>query len=655
MLPHRYDAPESAMYSYTEQTLPCIPQSRWMQMLPDVVVRAAVVVANVATQMSGHNPARMFYYNCLAENGWRSNFYNEAVDLAVGMAMVQAAQNVCRHPLEAIDRCAGDALTLLVSKYILEFRELAAVCSQEQVMGASQNIALLNDQYMRIQQLQNPQQGQMYPGQYPGQPQAGMQYGAPIQVPGGRPGYPQGNLSYGGGMGYGQAYQGNPTVSLGSAGGGTDDRYAQRGGAAPVDRYNTQAPASPSLSQSDYYRGRTPAPLSAPPSTEPVSTPQPAKKYTVTDWKPSSKQYYRAVYSLDEYEATYTKFGDVVIENLNPIGENQMDRQAHSLTLGSDPIVPRTEVISRAFSEAVNLKKVSEEPRGSGDGNGEKVSEYVWPKVLLSSWLEDLIFSGKQHQRASQGKDTENGVFRCFAVLTKPFATPLDISELIEENEEDTNLTTFLEIKERILETNRKAKAVGETERATGQAIAAFAVELNRHMTGMVNSFLKNNLSLTGVEIDDFVDDIADLRDFLKASYSSAYAEAFDRFEHDMAPEIFKVQHHDFEDEQRPALAYLDKDGVEKEADNVTFLSTAYSLTYINVLASELNLNLKGEALLIKESIIPLLYHAAKSVFCKKEWMGILPTQHLVITADGVVYKLHKGYMGHESYLISKP
>lgn len=668
MLPHRYDAPESAMYSYTEQTLPAVPQCQWMQQLPEVVVRAAVVVANIATQSAGQNAARMFYYNCLSENGWRSNYFNEVVDLAVGMSVVMATQNVVQHPMQAIDRCAGDAVTLLLSKYILEFRELGSLCSQEQVAGAGQNMGSLNDQYMRIAQLRQAPAQQAYPqGAYPqGYPQAGAYpnsgaYSSAIPVPGGRPAYPapQGNLAYGG-YPSGGAYQGSSNVSLGSGSGQPDDRYAQRG--APNDRFAQSAavtrpvpgPVEPSLSQAAYYTPRGTNTTTAPQSAGPVSPAQTSTEYSVKNWRPSPKQYYRAAYSLDEYEATYTKFGDIIIENLNPIGEEEMDRRAHTLVLGSTPVVARQEVITRLTSESAEMKKAIDDVRmGASEETELKVAEYVWPKILLSSWLEDLIFSGKQHQRDVQKEQAENSVFRCFAVLTKPYATPLDFNELIFKEAGVTKFKTFLEVKELIIDINRKARVLAQEEGSISQSLIAFGVELNRRMTKMLNAFLKYNLSLESVELDDFIEDIADLRDYLKKSFSSAYAEALDRYEYDTVPELFKTQLQGFETEQRMNLVEIGKDGEVDGADNVTFLSAAYSLTYLDALSSELNLNVGKEGLLIKESISPVLFNAAKSLFCKKEWLGIIPTEHLLITSDNVIYQLRKGYMGHESYLIS--
>ena len=656
MLPHRSDVLEFPQYSYTEQTLPCLPQCSWLQQFPDVVTRAAVSVANTVTQAAQQNPARTFYYNCCCENNWRNNFFTEAVDFAVSMAVVMASRGLCRHPVEAVDRTAQDTVSLMVSKYIYEFRELQAFCSPEQVNAAFQNMTTLNEQMQAINMMRQGGQLPMQQG-YPQPNQGYQQYGQgnSIQVPGrGNPygqqyqapgQYPQGNLSYGNNT----PQYGAPATLGGHQQAAPEDRFTQRA-SAMLDRYErVNGNEQPNLKQGEYFQGRDK------PLPEPIKAPEagdPDKKYTIADWKPTASQYCLRAYSYDQKYPTYEfragELCEIVDKNFKGI---DMDRAAHTL---GQPKSYNTGDWKAAFTkleENVNVMQKTVSATAIEDElvDGSEATAYVWPKVVLTSWLDDMIFVGRQHQRRAQKDNMKNNVFCCFGILAKPYTTFIDVMKYMDSPKPEK----FEEVKNFIFKIGYFADHDDDLSESAKASMVSFGIEVNRVMTKYINDFLAIGLSLTGVNIDSFVDDIEGLRSYLKNNHSTRYAEAYDQFEHDLVNRVFAESNYEIAEMQRAALFDPDSEDAENAA-TLTFLSTGYCLAYLDVLDSDLNLNVQKEPRLLTEGSMPLLFKTAKTVFGKKQYLDMKPAKYLVITRDNVIYEIHKGYLGHEAYMIIK-
>jgi hypothetical protein len=87
----------------------------------------------------------------------------------------------------------------------------------------------------------------------------------------------------------------------------------------------------------------------------------------------------------------------------------------------------------------------------------------------------------------------------------------------------------------------------------------------------------------------------------------------------------------------------------------MSFIPINYSLTYVDILGSELAIEIGDmEPLRIDERQTPMLYELASSLFTQMEAWPYMSVNNLIITRDDQIYRLHKGYLMSGSYLISR-
>jgi len=145
MLPHLMDRAETQLSQYASNNPPCVPRVPVMPDAEPVLVFAAAAVANEASRVATQSMARMFCYNCLAENGWNNPQFAEVVKLACDAAVIRVRSNQATTVGSIIVESAIEVLTLYASMLVISYTDLARALPQEAVNSAANNHRVYTD------------------------------------------------------------------------------------------------------------------------------------------------------------------------------------------------------------------------------------------------------------------------------------------------------------------------------------------------------------------------------------------------------------------------------------------------------------------------------------------------------------------------------
>lgn len=673
MLPYRTDAYERQPVQYPPGAPPTVPA---IQVPPEIQAYLPHIASELATEASmtaRETPLRMFCFNLLSYNNWVNTEYAELVSDVAFNAALDLRKGLAASVAQILPMKVADGYRLWISAKLHQYPELKSQLTPQMVDATLNYLGIYNALKQEILMMKNNLglNGSMPVMGY-GQPQYAPQYAVQAQYPqppmqqpymgqyppqgyGAPPGmmYPPRAPEYGssvyGPQGASQAAMnrfqpqdtqtrlGAPTAPTAGLNAPTVNQ------AAYFDRYNSQV-------QSAQQRHYQPSP-SVP---TPVMETPPMMQYTREDWIPSIQQPYRMLVDTFRYETYYERNGDTVIELIKPL-ENPMNREQHAISLlgKSFPLdgVLRQEQIYSAGKDLAAIQRRDLEDVINADNmadieNIDVIQTYVDTTWAVDALLEDAILRTRLAYRKHRQTATGCGIYRSFATIARAVDTLESYS------------TAFNDVMEQrtLLDVAKKLRSIGLVcADVTGDNadrhldMALYCYEIDSWLTETVNRFLKHNLSLKQLSIDSFTDDIADLRPYLQDHFNSNYATAYDRFEYDL---LGRRKMNPVDDE---ALQSLKESFDVKEEDGFTlsFIPVNYSLTYVDVVSKELRLNLQpDESLLIQERQTPVMYELASSLFNQMEAWPYIAFNNLLITKDFKQYRLYKGYLGIDSYLI---
>lgn len=686
-LPFRADILERPIVQYQPQMPPFLPPPR-LVLMPEIEYlrpQVATMIANEIGVKSYGNPARVFMYNQMSGNNWQNQDYGDVIDFTMNMIAINIRKGIYRTAEQGIGDAVSQATTMFASKRIFEYPEIKGMCAPQVVDAAMQNLQLYNNLNQEINSMNRQPTSFPNPGTFqpnPTQPHQSPYPPYPVDPRMAPQGYPQGYDPRMVPQGYPQGFdprmvpQGYPPVfdpRMAPPGyqAGYDPRFDPRNQQYPGQFQQAQAPTpgmgsrfgvGPSnenpISQTQFFDRHNRQP------SRPEVTPPPApveEVATEADWAPSASQPYKSLINPDLYEKRYSFTTDssgsrIVMESI--VTGDKMDREKHAIMMLGDSFkldgVLRQELVGDSAAELANIKSdvleaATVTTTASDDSNKEAVIDFVYPNWFVDPFLESAIFEGKVKQKIHQ-KNHEAGVYRYFVTVAKPVITKESHRQVLPDLAGCKNFATLAKRLYSIGATVEEQSHLSPMKEPTLTDMVMYCNQIEMVLTDLVNDFLKNKLSLSGLKIDSFVEDINDVRKYLETKYSTAFAAAYDRFELEVCQSgLFQPMSEETE-------AVLTSELKPEDTDDVifTFIPVDHSITYIGLLDRELNFNVgKNDTLLIREAISPVLFKIAESLYAHKKAMGV--TLHdLLVTSDNVVYKLHKGYLGFDSYLISR-
>ena len=649
----RYDMPMHQVLMFHLESPPATPQLTFSQDMTPVIRPLLATIANIAGSEVGKSPARTFSFNLLAMNNWNNPAYGEVCQMAVNLLALYVTQRRFNDYSQGLIAAATDALKYFAAIQLVTNQMLVQV-SPPDFVGNARNIAqewsgistmfpqpgfgqpMMSNQGMGMQgsypqQFQQPMQQQQFPQQFPQNPQA---FGGGMPNMGN-----QVTTRFGNNQPQSMPGFGNPGRGFGSGTIGSNLGAPNQGGVV--------MPGAPGVG-----RSFTPPVQHAPvmmPTTVPLIEVDNSygedDELSVADWFPSHDQYYRTAFNRRTHYNVFT-YGedDVVIESINLLQESEVDRSKHTLT--SIPRAHAYDVNARVEAVEATANTLQAITTVGLEEAGIDVKEYIKSGWLATPTLELALFDARASRLALTVSEDPPSIFRCFSVVAKPFVSRISLEQIMHRLCSKTSFAEIArEMKDQIAVISRMVKDgnPGATD------VDLFLSEVENLLTDTINDFIANKLSLPSVTISDFVGDIGGLHEYLSRSYGYIYENALDAYETVFVDMVMSG----LDKEAHTALAdMVSVPGLGEEC--YTFLAQRYSFTFIDLWDSELGLGLEEVgAVAIIESVTPLLYKVAKSLF-DQQGTENQAFHNLLITQDNVRYELHKGIIGKDTFLISK-
>jgi hypothetical protein len=605
--------------------VPQLPKFAHMQQITPTL--ASYIVNFLSSNLS--SAGRVYVFNKAAYNNWVSEGLADLTELGC-MILEIGRQRGIQISDQAIQQAADQAIAMYVSREIVQNDQLRVASSPESINAAYQNVQQLNS-YVQQLNVSNVQGGGMGGGMgYP--PQGGQGMYPPHIHNRHAPHPPRTNQNLQSGIS-----RGHTTL-------GTNSQSTQP---SPVDqsRHFTR--------QSRQERQREQMPVAE------VITP---RVVTKDDWKPSAAQYHRSLINKTfEQEVYTTDVSGNVIQLVEELQENYMDREKHRLvTVLGDSFHLNTNVREQRIGASVDqlslVKQIdlraATEDSPEAEETRKSIIKHVYPNLISDVFLESAMFSGRMHQLENQSISAVEA-YRCFAIIFKPQFTKDNCNPILNSL---SKYKTFSSLADAMRDTGSRMQerfinTQDDAVRFDNQDAVLYINSLDVMLTEFINSFLKNNLSLAKLRIGSFVEDVGGFSDYLDETFSPRYSAAFKAFEFFIMDSLLPAP---TEETEKGLLDILTNADGELPC-NFGFIPVSYSFTYLNVLSKELALDgLMNEALLIREKESPVLFDVAQSLFKQSEAFPVAPMYNLLITQDQRVFKIYKGFLSTNSYLIGQ-
>lgn len=187
-----------------------------------------------------------------------------------------------------------------------------------------------------------------------------------------------------------------------------------------------------------------------------------------------------------------------------------------------------------------------------------------------------------------------------------------------------------------------------------------FWCKCNARMTALVNRLLKEDLAIPKISIDDFVQDIGELIVYLDTTHGSNIRNAFLRNQSNYISKCMMIldESYNYEDESNKLANRINgnegNDGVEQTKAYITFLSTEYSLTYINITSFDLRIDLNDVvSARVDYEASPFLYSILDAMFSELDHRNDHFNKCLIKTKDGKIISCTRGLINPMSYMMT--
>lgn len=613
-LPVSADVPMVAFAQYDLMNPPHVPPIRVGQDMQYIVPAVAASVANEASAKAHSHAGRMFFYNLAVNNFWRNPYFQEVVQMVTDLLTLNLRKNFIRSPEQGLQDATMQTITAQVSGLFYQYPELKSMVTPQVLDAAMQNLPFLNNLIQEISSMhnQNPGYGN-YPVNtgYPGVHMGGYAHPSMGHPGNGNPGMHM--VPHGGGhfSGHPQPY-GNHQMHTGGGGGGRFDGPSRSSGSAFANpgSNGSYREVAPDSVNSDRFSGR---------QVRPQQQHVPVQQHVQQHVQQSTQQ-------KKEVQTT------LVIEK-----GSEMDRRQHQIAYFGESYVPDSAARGAQFAEATNALV---EARIVEDGD----SVFVDQNMTIEACLDSAITTGSIKQFTRQRENSSINVFRCFSAVTHPTFCVEDVSAYQQTLREADSFASLV-VK---LKTLAMSLSIMKKDKKYTDSVISFLNRFDNLLTRVINDFLRNNLQ-TGIIIGSFAEDATSLGDYLFShkNYGPAYGKAFTQFESEILDTVLENVDPDLAQElmeqfNLPAGMYYG------------LMPVNHSLTFVPMNDRELGYKLGDKPVIIDPETAPSLYQIASSLVAHKKQMGINTLYDMLITADGVRYKLYRNYLKGGEYLIDR-
>lgn len=208
------------------------------------------------------------------------------------------------------------------------------------------------------------------------------------------------------------------------------------------------------------------------------------------------------------------------------------------------------------------------------------------------------------------------------------------------ETAEETQLIRRLSV----MDSNQLLMAIGTLKDKFSPSVLK---TIDERLTQAVNNAIETNMSITGLNIDSFIDDWNDLINHMSNKYGELIAAKFVAKDEEIIRSALNV----LNDECAQDVTNGIYDTLDDIMYPISYFVETVSFTMLNFFSSELDLDfVKGSSALLSKVNTRVWYDLADQIF--REY-GDSCTRHLIRTIDGKILEIKKGWLTENAYIVN--
>jgi hypothetical protein len=606
------NAPILPLIMYEEYNFPLSVQVTSPPGCQHLVHKTATALANEASMRANNSRARMYCYNSLVMYNWNNPQFQEVLTQTLLFMALEVEKRNHTSTDMAMKDCVQKYLTLYTSMLVLTVDAVHDVSDSRVVDASAQNASFFNNLKLELQDLQNRmyQQQLSQPMQnhqnqqifYNQQGQPVDQFGRPIQMPM-QQSYPQQMPMH--------SYPQQMPQQM-------PQQFPQQ---MPMQQPMQQGPVGGFMQQGNAGMMQNPAAANVAGNVERYGNVSVQQKSYAVDEKPQAQK------PVSKPEPQGLK--DVVYVN-----GDEMDRSKHTITFMGKAYPMDSVVRNNNFNQQVEaLKQASAFDENAADiidGNN----------TILEISEDSVILAGKSKCIMSGDK-----VFRCFGIATNAVLSKDDMTEYKKMLAKSSNFEQLVLTMKSLTAAFKQASAEWGVEGGMDGKVSVI-VTIDRRITNLINEFLANNLQLKNVSIDSFTEDYEALVAYVHENCGQMGNLGLSNFGHDVISMFFQTEGDEIDAEARNLLDVDPLVGCVSLPEN-------YTLTYIPMTDRELGYKFDGQLCSVNHGKTPILAKIVDSLLIHKKQSQFTSIHDLIVTQDGVIYRVYENIIGR-GYLIRK-
>lgn len=367
-------------------------------------------------------------------------------------------------------------------------------------------------------------------------------------------------------------------------------------------------------------------------------------------WRPTNKQRTYPAYRPSQQALLVEKTADGDILKI----ETNMDYKVHNLPncfggVKEFQTARPVEVTQELINDGVRSIMVEQEATGKGNDTLEDIGgEEPGPfhplvntsAIFSSSSKIAWQVAGLRRSQLIREDGTLPPVYMSYVAIVEGAVSAKDETDYVAEL---SKCETFIELRKKI---------VAFRDVLNPELISI----INRRMTSAINRTIRTSLSIPRLKIGSFVDDITEVLSVINDSYGAL---ALKLMHESAKPLIASVlcafeNHTKILDDEREDLYARIGNGLNRETSKITFVGSFQSMTLVDVLANELDVELTSQvASELSSEFTPVLYKLVKTIFEITEASETPCERNLLRTSDGVILEATRGAFSNESFQLS--
>jgi hypothetical protein len=606
------------------------------------------LVANEITGAANQHAGRMYTFNQVSSNNWQNNYFVELVTIAVDMVSMNIAKQ--QHP--TVDQAVVDgvrqAIGLFVSMNIVEQQGLHQMLESNILQSAISNVSQMHGLKNEITHYKNMLLQSM-------QQQPAFQQQMGYSNPGFTVNPAFTNRMNPGGMQQNFNQPQHTPINNGSqsmfTNTGPSTGFVNPNPVQANSRYASYAnnTSKPAVSEAPQEQSKY-AKYTQVPTPEPVQ--KPTAEYEIVsrnDWEWSIHHPVRDTI-IDKLSARlewrrYHNNGAPYVKSVViPLTGEEMEKAAHQFnenaTQGAwDSALSKGFANPAEAHRAVREKAITSVVVTTARDKAIAQKSEITARVSKTTHV-DASVNGVLIDMSLTNQDVpDNELVREYIQVVTPIITK------VENNGSSSSLLDQLDSMKH-MHITQVATALSNMVKDGPEQVENVANAINEILTTKTNELLRNNFSLK-VQIDSFMEDVAELPKYLSDKYGEAVVNKF------LAMNDFIIKNTLIvvEDSVLNLEAQTTEESIEGaealesiKPKPVNFISillgSIYSASFINRHSKDLNLHKTKEQEAVAD---PVLENVCKNIFNCRERINNQTSVWLLVTADYKVFRLHKG------------